>query len=286
MSKAACKLNVLVKTVRKNSIFINKIVYCCVLLIVACSRDDQVFNEYEKHYKDRDYRKVVELKEKALMHIEEASLKKKVTDYYNQSRINYDIGLRLITKADIASKYGFNKIVHSILDSATKFLPNDSLLKEFQSKIPRQKKPVYDAHLDLKSAKCAYTFHTRYQNGKLLPDYVEYTVKNIYNLYPTSVIHFTPNLWYRSGYGYFCLIASEYSSFIRKKENAQLIREGETNSGTLNYLEDCIIYNNMELTVDKVFREIIIGDDDRYYFSLLGYNGAVHVNGLKFVRYE
>ncbi|MFZ1291429.1 MAG: hypothetical protein WAR79_15145 [Melioribacteraceae bacterium] len=260
-------------------------------LFTACDqkeKEQEKLNKFQKIFVEGNYRQILQDYSKLIMELKDTTSINHAKEIYDKSKNIVNKTDSLIKKASQLNSIGINIVALKYAQEALNIFPKDSLAKKIMSDIPKDKTPKFKIEGTFRSARFEYVFHTIYKKEKLNPVSVDITVTNLSPYSATALAYFVPSFYYlevnKSGPRFFVVVA-DYEKWSNEKQFNKPIYVNKSLTGTVNYSGARIERENTDMTLSKVFVEIIIGEDPRYYLNIAGTRNT-RFSGLSFAGYE
>lgn len=276
---------------KKQIIVFSLFFFLVVVLVIGCNRkerDKEKVDEFQKTFTDGNFRQVLLGYEKLLTDLVDTTAIRRAKEIYLESQNIVDKVDSLIQIANNSNSIGFNLKALKYAQEAINLYPNDSLSNKTILVIPKDKNPIFKIGGTFRSARFEYVFHTIYQKEELRPVSVDITVTNLTPYSATALAYFVPSFYYvevrNSGPRFFVVVADHYKWSADKQFNKP-IYINKSLTGRVSYAGANVTRQNTNITLEKVFLEIIIGEDPRFFLNIAGTRNT-RFSGLTFVGYE
>lgn len=196
--------------------------------------------------------------------------------------------MKLINQADSAAAFGFAVEARDKYRQAANLEPAETTITAKLRSIPSGGRPMYRYSGSIGDREFVHTYHTRWYEGQLVPDFVEITVANNNTTRPTDLARFVPSFNYIEVTGsgpHVLIVVAEPDKYLYSKLFNEPIWRGETKTGTVTYAKARVTQENPRLSVIEIFRRIIQGNDKACFINMIGFQ-RVEIRGLHFIGYE
>lgn len=265
--------------------------FLIIVLLIGCNRKErekEKVDEFHKIFNNGNYRKVLLDYEKLLANLSDTTAINRAKEIYLDSQYIVDKVDSLILIANKLNDIGYNLKALKYAQEASNLYPNDSLSSTTLLNIPKGKKPKFKIGGTFRSARFEYVFHTIWQKEEIRPVSVDITVTNLTPYSATALAFFVPSFYYletsSSGPRFLVIVADHYKWSANKQFNKP-IYVNKTLTGRVSYAGANITRQNTNMTLEKIFKEIIIGDDSRFFLNIAGTRNT-RFSGLAFAGYE
>ena len=232
------------------------------------------------------YRHVITAYDSILPSLKSPEQKNRAISLYDSARAIVSQSTAFVASADSLAKRGFALEAYRLYTLAMSLEPTESTIVKKRSAVPATGKPIYRWSGTInKIIELKLTYHTKWVNNKLLPDYVQIQATNNDPFRPVFLVDFVPFLKY--------VTVSNYKMQFFQVSTLQGLTpvfrkpfwRGKTMTGQVSYNDASIVNNNSALSYSEVFKRIMLGNDKDCFIFLVGYQ-YVQINGFTFLGYE
>ena len=262
-------------------------------LFVGCNRaerDKEKVDEFQIIFVEGNYRKVLSDYDNVLAELADTSAIRRANEVYLKSQHIVNEVDSLINLADNFNNVGFNRRAIKYVEQAIAIYPLDSLSDKMVLEIPKDKTPKYQVGGTYGSVKFNYIFHTVYNHYEIRPVSVDIKVTNLSSYEATALGRFVPSFYYidpsdmmSTGPRYLILMP-KMNQWANDKKFYTPIFMDRYITGRINFSYMDVLRENTNVTLEKIFREIILGNDKRFFLSFAG--PSKPMRGLTFIGYE
>lgn len=183
----------------------------------------------------------------------------------------------LIALADSAQRIGFIDDAKMFVEKAKIIEPTDTIASASYKGVVAlfaHARPRYLYKGIIGNYQLKLIFHTRWEGNEFVPDTIEISVENHDNVSVTALARFFPELWYirvtSRGPQFLALFIKSNEEF-NSQPLSKPIWPGETRSAKTCYSSKELVRNNTNISISKLFKSIVLGTDNCYYFNLIGF---------------